>query len=66
MRIMSNAERLMQAGVELNEASKQRIESLSESEMATLLSLYTQEPRTEILPDNKGWGDQTRSFVDLT
>lgn len=63
---MSNAERLMQAGVELDEGSKQRIESLSENEMASLLALYTQEPRTEILPDNKGWGDQTRSFVDLT
>ncbi|MFL6198473.1 MAG: hypothetical protein ACJ76J_04825 [Thermoanaerobaculia bacterium] len=62
---MSNVERLMQAGIELDERAKQRIESLSEQEMASLLALYTQEPGTEILPDNQGWGDQHRSFLDL-
>ena len=62
---MSNVERLMQAGVEIEEESKPRIESLSEEELASLLALYTKEPRTEILPENQGWADQTRSFLDL-
>lgn len=62
---MSNMERLMQAGVELDERAKERIESLSETEMESLLALYTREPRTEILSDDQGWADQHRSFLDL-
>jgi hypothetical protein len=62
---MSNVELLRQAGVEvgpeMGELSRERIESLNEEEMTSLLALYATEERTEILWDNEGWADQTRT-----
>jgi hypothetical protein len=61
---MSNVELLRQAGVEvgpeMGELSRERIESLNEEEMASLLALYATEEKAEILWDNEGWADQTR------